>query len=178
MLVLILSNTSYRFSSLSSLKCFFYLFWFSSQWNHFTTTGILIMEKYENYARKHLKASVLWQKYSEKLAQMTTPPCLPYLWAAMATDLFSLLVLGYFFPTCLEIEAARALINGLKFSLLHCKGLPGVYLHVSQENIACWCLQKSYWQLCALEKGVQLPLFQSTRVSLGKLLPTIRKQKT
>lgn len=64
---------------------------------------ILIMRKRIRITcQNSWKLSIPWQKYPENPARPTVSPVLSYLWDALDTDLFSLLVPCYFFPPVLK----------------------------------------------------------------------------
>lgn len=123
------------------------------------------------------KLSILWQKYSENPARPTASLLLSYLWDALDTDLFSFLVPCYFFSTCLEMEAARALINSLKFPLVLLQSLctpahPSEMPFVSARRSATpWITSDSSGPP---EKGVESasPSKAPGFITLGKMVPS------
>lgn len=137
-------NFRYHFPSLplSERLVSFFSFDFNSQWNDFTTAGFDNEKKYMNCTPKHLKAfyavtKILWD--SSKANSFPTP----FLFMRCCRYRFIFSCSMLFFSTCLEMEAARALINSLKFPCFTAK--PVYPVHVSKTPFVSSCRSAAPW---------------------------------
>lgn len=172
-------KSRYHFPSLPLLEMLvpFFSFDFNSQWNDFTTADFDNEKKYTNYMPKHLKAfytvtKILWE--SSKANSFPTPflfmRCSGYRFIFFSCSML-------FFSTCLEMEAARALINSLKFSLVLLQSLctpahPSEMPFVSaRRSTTPWITSDSSGPP---EKGVESasPSKAPGFITLGKMVPS------
>ena len=125
------------------------------------------------------KLSAQWQKYSENPAWPTVSPSCFIIYEMLWMHIYFLSLFCDIFPTCLEIEAAWVLINGLKFSLVLQQRLHTSLHPPEMPFVRCaeMLLHESVRQaLSPYRKGSGCLPFRSSRVlHFGEMTQTLKR---